>query len=370
MPLIGLVKVASFSDCSALMRSASAESMAAWSDAICWGVSVSAPDDPAPPVAPAPVDAAPVDARHRSILCPCRCVGAEACPAVPGVTDRVAACAATGPGPVPVRSRCSWFRWSRPRTRRRAPGRGRSRPSTRRSDPSTPAARPSRPSGAPPRTWPGRTWCSCWRWCSRSGPGPGRPPPCSGPFERVDWSLVSVLWSAVTVALWPPVVPRVGVGVVVVVDDGVEVWVLRPSALSSSRSKLASLSSSSTSLASSAATVDWADETDSLRAVVSSVPSVCPAVTTCPGVTVTVATWPATWNDGRGVADRLDGADHVERRSDVGPGHRGHAVARRSLPPTSAQAATPPPSTTTATTAPIRTARRWPARPQPEREPD
>src|SRR6202035_5728956 len=38
--------------------------------------------------------------------------------------------------------------------------------------------------------------------------------------------------------------------------------------------------------------------------------------------------------------------------------------------PTSAQAATPPPSTTTSTTAPIRTARRWPARPQPERELD
>ncbi len=43
--------------------------------------------------------------------------------------------------------------------------------------------------------------------------------------------------------------------------------------------------------------MDWADETDSLRAVVSSVPSVCPAVTTWPGVTVTVATWPATWKE-------------------------------------------------------------------------
>ena len=61
VPLIGLVNVASFSDCSALVRSASAVSMAAWSEAICWGVSASAPDDPVPPVAPAPVDALPVD---------------------------------------------------------------------------------------------------------------------------------------------------------------------------------------------------------------------------------------------------------------------------------------------------------------------
>ena len=73
-----------------------------------------------------------------------------------------------------------------------------------------------------------------------------------------------------TVALWPPVVPRVGV-VVVVVDDGVEVCVL---AGGRRRVELVWLSSSSTSLAWSAATVDWADETDSLRAVVSSVPSV------------------------------------------------------------------------------------------------
>ena len=40
-----------------------------------------------------------------------------------------------------------------------------------------------------------------------------------------------------------------------------------------------------------------ADETVSLSAVVSSVPRVCPAVTCWPGVTVTVATWPATWNE-------------------------------------------------------------------------
>ncbi len=71
-----------------------------------------------------------------------------------------------------------------------------------------------------------------------------------------------------------------------VVEDGVEVGVLAAEAAE----ELVWFSSSSTSLAWSAATVDWADETDSLSAVVSSVPRVCPAVTTCPGVAVTVAT--------------------------------------------------------------------------------
>ena len=103
-----------------------------------------------------------------------------------------------------------------------------------------------------------------------------------------------MLWSAVTVALWPPVVLRVG-AVVVVEDDGVEFWLLPADGVVVVVVELDWLSSSSTSLASSAATVDCADETDSLRAVVSSVPRVCPAVTTCPGVTVTVATWPSTW---------------------------------------------------------------------------
>ncbi len=58
-----------------------------------------------------------------------------------------------------------------------------------------------------------------------------------------------------------------------------------------------SLASSSANLASSALRLDWVDDTVSLRAVVSSVPNVSPAVTWAPGVTVTVATWPATWKE-------------------------------------------------------------------------
>ena len=111
----------------------------------------------------------------------------------------------------------------------------------------------------------------------------------------VDSSLVKAVWSATTVALWPPA-PVAPVGVVVVVDDGVEVAVLDEFD-EFDDVELDSLSSSSTSFASSAATVDWAEDTDSLSAVASRVPSVCPAVTTCPGVTVMVATWPATWNE-------------------------------------------------------------------------
>ena len=60
---------------------------------------------------------------------------------------------------------------------------------------------------------------------------------------------------------------------------------------------LAWLSSSSTSLASSALSVDSDEETDSLRAVVCSVPNDWPAVTCWPGVAVNVATWPATWKE-------------------------------------------------------------------------
>ncbi len=51
VPLIGLVSVASFSDCCALVSWASAVSIAAWSLAICSGESELA--DPAPPVVPA-----------------------------------------------------------------------------------------------------------------------------------------------------------------------------------------------------------------------------------------------------------------------------------------------------------------------------
>ena len=56
VPLMGLLRVASASDCSALMRSALAESMEAWSDAICSGVSL------LPPVEPVPVEPDPVPA--------------------------------------------------------------------------------------------------------------------------------------------------------------------------------------------------------------------------------------------------------------------------------------------------------------------
>ena len=65
VPLIGLVSVASSSDCSASVRLASAVSISAWSEAICSGVSVSV-DEPLPvvpePVVPEPVPPAP---------CPC-----------------------------------------------------------------------------------------------------------------------------------------------------------------------------------------------------------------------------------------------------------------------------------------------------------
>ena len=44
-------------------------------------------------------------------------------------------------------------------------------------------------------------------------------------------------------------------------------------------------------------------------------------------MTVTVATWPSTWKAAEASADRLHGADDIERGADVGPGHRGHAVA-------------------------------------------
>jgi len=73
-----------------------------------------------------------------------------------------------------------------------------------------------------------------------------------------------------------------GVVVVVVEPDGaaLEAWLL----------------SSSASLASSAARVDCADATDSLSAVVSSVPSVCPALTCSPGTALSVWTFPPTWN--------------------------------------------------------------------------
>ena len=55
--------------------------------------------------------------------------------------------------------------------------------------------------------------------------------------------------------------------------------------------------SSCASFASSAFSVDCADDTDSLSAVVSRVPRDWPAVTCWPTVAATVATLPATWNE-------------------------------------------------------------------------
>ena len=82
-----------------------------------------------------------------------------------------------------------------------------------------------------------------------------------------------------------------------------------------------SLSSSSVSCASSAATVDSAEDTASASDVVSSVASDSPAVTCCPTVAVTVATWPGNLERGRRVAHRLDRTDHilglVDRRARV-----------------------------------------------------
>ena len=61
VPLIGLVRVAAPSDCSTSVRLASAVSIAAWSDAICCGVSVFA-DEPPPVGEPPPslLEPAPV----------------------------------------------------------------------------------------------------------------------------------------------------------------------------------------------------------------------------------------------------------------------------------------------------------------------
>ncbi len=75
-----------------------------------------------------------------------------------------------------------------------------------------------------------------------------------------------------------------------------ELWLLLGVAAAAAAS-LAWFSSSSTSFASAALSVDWADDTDSFRAVVSNVPSVWPAVTAAPGAAVKVATCPPTWKE-------------------------------------------------------------------------
>ena len=56
-----------------------------------------------------------------------------------------------------------------------------SRPWTRSIDRSRPPARRPRPSAGRSRRRPGHSVYSCWRWCSRSVPEPGRRPPSAGP---------------------------------------------------------------------------------------------------------------------------------------------------------------------------------------------
>ena len=59
VPLMGLVRFASVRDCWATVRSACAESIAAWSAAICWGVSEEVPEpEPLPFPEPEPLPAA------------------------------------------------------------------------------------------------------------------------------------------------------------------------------------------------------------------------------------------------------------------------------------------------------------------------
>ena len=59
VPLMGLVRFASVRDCWATVRSACAESIAAWSAAICCGVSEAAPEpEPLPFPEPEPLPAA------------------------------------------------------------------------------------------------------------------------------------------------------------------------------------------------------------------------------------------------------------------------------------------------------------------------
>src|ERR1700693_6343540 len=59
VPLMGLVRFASVRDCCARDRFACAESIAAWSAAICWGVSEEAPEpEPLPLPEPEPLPAA------------------------------------------------------------------------------------------------------------------------------------------------------------------------------------------------------------------------------------------------------------------------------------------------------------------------
>ena len=207
VPLMGLVRLASASDCWATVSSACAVSMAAWSAAICSGVSVR-PSRAATgwcrpclpsvlPVPPLPV--LPVSSRRGGRQGRGRLGGgAGRCPTPGARRGRARAARAA---PCRARSRARPCRLDDPGS---APGTARSRPWPPSPDRRTPAAGPSRPVGARPRSvGPGRSW-----WWRRGGggarpqvcwPGPGRPLPSAGRCRSVASSWVRVVWSWVIV---------------------------------------------------------------------------------------------------------------------------------------------------------------------------
>ena len=258
VPLIGLVSVASVSDCSALVRSACAVSMAAWSDAICSGVSVLAAGRPG---------AAARRSRRADPSRSCRrrwpCSRRDR----PGWAEEPEL-------PVEVDSRPDGLGRQRLRQRLLVLGHGRS-------GPSRPAARRRRPSASA--------------------------------ASQVAWPVVVLVLALVQSSLGLRQVSRLlvagrrrqgrlvlGQGVLVLGDRGALAAARAPRAGvpdprcrrpvrgrrrgrargpwtcpdDESDDPLDWFSSSSASLASSALSVDSAEETDSLSAVVSSVPSV------------------------------------------------------------------------------------------------
>ena len=184
VPLMGLVRLASASDCSASVSCASALSMSAWSEAICSGVSVEA-DVPPPVVPPVPLPVPP-DRRRQCSPCPRRC---STWRDGPGALGAAAAAGVTGcrpPLPPHRRNRPrSPTYWRCPRRTDSRPATGPPRPWRRPPGRRTPLAGPWRPA-ARAASQPGSAswsyWWSSWSsWeCPRShtpsAPGPGRRP--------------------------------------------------------------------------------------------------------------------------------------------------------------------------------------------------